>query len=222
MARYGNAIVQYLDNAGDVLDGGKLRFFAAGTSTDKDTFSDASLDPSKKNPNPVILDAAGRAGNIFLEGGAYRVILFDKNDNQIWDADDVGGDEGQSGFADWNENTVYNIGNIVRDPQDGKFYKSLQNDNQGNDPNGGGNELFWEEEKFIQVWNQNVTYNLNDIVQGSNGLMYVSKSDNNLNNDPTSDTVNWGLPVDIATSDPLSESVTQYYGYDNLGGFCGA
>jgi hypothetical protein len=65
------------DTNGDPLPGGKVDFFATGTSTRKDTFTDAQL--TIPHPNPVILDAEGRA-TVFLEAGGYDVVIKDAND----------------------------------------------------------------------------------------------------------------------------------------------
>ena len=68
-------------------DGAKLFFFESGTSTPKDTFSDQLSTPTP-NSNPVIADANGVFGDIFIEG-SYKAVLKDKNDVQTWEADPV-------------------------------------------------------------------------------------------------------------------------------------
>lgn len=60
-------------------DGAKLEFFETGTSTQKDTFSDAA--GTIANANPVIADANGVFPDIFIVG-TYKVTLTDKNDVQ--------------------------------------------------------------------------------------------------------------------------------------------
>ena len=65
----------------------KLFFYVTGTSTLKDTFNDADLDPSHANTNPVIADANGLFGPIYLESGDYKVILKDASDNTIYTVD---------------------------------------------------------------------------------------------------------------------------------------
>jgi hypothetical protein len=66
--------------------GAQLFFFATGTSTEKDTFSD--LAATTPNTNPVIANAVGVFPDIFITG-SYKVILKDKNDVQEWEADPV-------------------------------------------------------------------------------------------------------------------------------------
>lgn len=70
------------------FSGAKLEFFQTGTSTPKDTFSDASL--TTPNSNPVISNNKGVFPDIFLASDlAYKVVLKDADDVQIWEADPV-------------------------------------------------------------------------------------------------------------------------------------
>lgn len=95
MARYIQPTIQEFDSNGDPLAGGKLYFYATGTLTPKDTFSDNAL--TAANANPVVADAGGRFGDIFLESGTYRVKLTDSDDVEIYDRDPVDGSIGSSG-----------------------------------------------------------------------------------------------------------------------------
>jgi parallel beta-helix repeat protein len=88
-------------NVGDGItpaDGAKLQFYASGTSTPKDTYSDEDL--TTANANPVIADADGLFGDIWMdEGDRYKVRLYDKNNVQQWESDPViGGLNGASGL----------------------------------------------------------------------------------------------------------------------------
>ena len=56
------------------LVGGKVYFYAAGTTTPKDTYTDEG--GLTANTNPVILDARGEA-NIWLGDGAYKMVVTD-------------------------------------------------------------------------------------------------------------------------------------------------
>lgn len=78
---------QFADNTGLPYAGGSLAFYASGTSTPLATYSDSAL--TIANTNPVVLDSAGRAGNIFLQNLAYKVVLSDVNSNPIWTDDPV-------------------------------------------------------------------------------------------------------------------------------------
>jgi hypothetical protein len=85
--RLPNPDIQFADQNGLPYAGGTLGFFASGTSTPLSTFSDSGL--SIANPNPVVLDSAGRAGSVFLQNLAYKVTLSDVNSNLIWTIDPV-------------------------------------------------------------------------------------------------------------------------------------
>jgi len=78
---------QFADATGLPYAGGSLAFYASGTSTPLTTYSDSAL--TVPNTNPVVLDSAGRAGNIFLQNLAYKVVLSDVNNNPIWTDDPV-------------------------------------------------------------------------------------------------------------------------------------
>jgi hypothetical protein len=78
---------QFADQNGIPYAGGFLYFYASGTSTPLTTYQDSAL--SIPNTNPVVLDSAGRAGSIFLQNLAYKVVLTDVNSNQIWTEDPV-------------------------------------------------------------------------------------------------------------------------------------
>lgn len=79
---------QYSDTTGLPYAGGSLTFEVSGApGTPLATYSNRAL--TIANTNPVVLDSAGRAGNIFLQNLAYNVILKDSNNNVIWTADPV-------------------------------------------------------------------------------------------------------------------------------------
>lgn len=80
---------QEFDNDGEPLAGGKVYTYAAGTITNKVTYTDA--DETAQNTNPIILDASGRA-NIWLDEGAYKFVITDSNDVVIKEVDDFAGD----------------------------------------------------------------------------------------------------------------------------------
>ena len=78
---------QFYNDTGSPYANGKLYFYASGTSTPQDTYSNSGL--TIANLNPVILDSAGRAGSVFLANSAYKVTLTDENDVPIWTEDPV-------------------------------------------------------------------------------------------------------------------------------------
>lgn len=176
--RFSNPVPQFLDNDGNPVVEGTLDFFETGTSTPKNTFADAGQ--NILNSNPVLLTGAGRTPNIFYAGTA-RVVLKDSGGTQIWDRDVVGVLGTGAGFDTWSSVVEYEQGAYVI-ASDDEIYRSIQNNNIGNDPT--ISPSFWENVQFIGVWNANITYSTTDIVKASDGLLYGSKQNNNLNNDP--------------------------------------
>jgi hypothetical protein len=86
--RFINPYSQFMDATPSVYSGGKLNFYATGTSTPLNTYTTKAL--SVANPNPIILNSAGRpAVDIFLQDLEYKVVLTDSNNNVIWTADPV-------------------------------------------------------------------------------------------------------------------------------------
>jgi hypothetical protein len=79
---------QFISYSGQPYSGGFLFFYISGTSTPTPTYQDEGL--TIPNTNPVQLDSAGDAGNIFLDPGIiYKVELTDSNNNPIWTFDPV-------------------------------------------------------------------------------------------------------------------------------------
>jgi hypothetical protein len=66
--------LQVFDENGDPLEGALLYTYAAGTSTPLNTYSD--VDGTVPNMNPIVADASGRFGDIFLTLAiAYKFVL---------------------------------------------------------------------------------------------------------------------------------------------------
>lgn len=85
-----NVPFQAFTDAGAVAASHKLYTYAAGTTNDQATYSDAGL--TTVNANPIILDSAGRA-TIFLNPalGLYKFVLKNSDDSAtLWTRDDVG------------------------------------------------------------------------------------------------------------------------------------
>lgn len=70
VARF-DLVDHFADNAGDVLNGGKLYFFAAGTTTPQATYTDAT--GLVANAHPVVLDSAGRTEVWLTKGVSYKI-----------------------------------------------------------------------------------------------------------------------------------------------------
>lgn len=80
--------MQEFDNNGNLLVGGKVLTYEAGTTTPKATYTDST--GTVANANPVVLDANGRAA-IWLGDGGYKFVLTDADDVTIKTIDNVGG-----------------------------------------------------------------------------------------------------------------------------------
>lgn len=77
--------MQFLDDNGNPLAGGKVYTYAAGTSTPKATFTDFT--EAVAAANPVVLDSAGRT--TMWISGAYKFVLTDSLGNVIRTTDNV-------------------------------------------------------------------------------------------------------------------------------------
>jgi len=97
----GGAAAQFFDNSGQVLTGGKLYSYLAGTTTPVVTYTN-SLGTTAQ-PNPIILNAAGRvpdSGEIWLTDGIlYKFVLKDTNEVLIATWDNIAGINSSSGEA---------------------------------------------------------------------------------------------------------------------------
>jgi hypothetical protein len=87
----GGAGWQFFDDSGLPLAGGKLTTYAAGTTTPEPTYTDSL--GTTPNPNPVILDAAGRPpAQIWLTDAiAYKFMVTDALDAPIRTYDNLYG-----------------------------------------------------------------------------------------------------------------------------------
>lgn len=93
MATLKQEILFFNDAVGRTLPGAKIYTYdSANPTTNKDTFTDNSL--VNLNTNPVIADDGGIFPPIFLESGAYRIVVTDENDVQLFDRDDINASEG--------------------------------------------------------------------------------------------------------------------------------
>jgi hypothetical protein len=83
----------FFDDDGDIIPGGLLFTYAAGTSTKKNTYTDVG--GLSANTNPIVLDSAGRVpSGFFLLPSSYKFILAPANDtdpptNPVWSQDNV-------------------------------------------------------------------------------------------------------------------------------------
>jgi len=88
-ARFVMPLQYAADATGTPLGGGKLYFYATGTSTPQDTFADATL--PTPNPNPVVAlqDGTWTWPPIFLDQKQYSMVLTDTGGTTIWQVDPV-------------------------------------------------------------------------------------------------------------------------------------
>jgi len=87
----GGVAAQFFTNTGAVLTGGKLYTYSAGTTTPAATYTNSG--GNTPQPNPIVLDAAGRvsgSGEIWLSDGvSYKFVLKDSNDVLIATYDNI-------------------------------------------------------------------------------------------------------------------------------------
>ena len=88
----GGVAAQFFDNSGNVLTGGKIYTYAAGTTTNQATYT--SNTGVTFHTNPIILDASGRVpgGEIWLaDGVSYKFVIEDQNNVLIGTYDNITG-----------------------------------------------------------------------------------------------------------------------------------
>jgi len=78
-----------VDGNGAPYAAAKAYFYETGTTTPKNTYSNASL--VSANTNPVVADSDGRFGDIYLIAGRYKVVLATSADVTIDTLDPVDG-----------------------------------------------------------------------------------------------------------------------------------
>lgn len=135
----GGVAAQFFTNTGAVLTGGKLYTYSAGTTTPAATFT-SSLGVTPQ-PNPIVLDAAGRvpnSGEIWLtQGIIYKFVLKDSNDVTIATYDNITGinditaqdtpySPNAQSLLDGNATTVAQALDLVSNESDGSSYVGYQ------------------------------------------------------------------------------------------------
>lgn len=84
---YAPLLLQAFDDYAEVLSGGLIYTYEAGTTTPLVTYQD--LEGATPNENPVELDAAGRAIVRVTNGVAYKFILTDADGTVITTLDNI-------------------------------------------------------------------------------------------------------------------------------------
>ncbi|MGX7895463.1 hypothetical protein [Tsuneonella sp. HG222] len=83
-----DVLLQVRDELGaDALAGGKIHTYEAGTTTPLATYQ--NLAGSVANTNPVVLDSAGMAVIRQTDGVAYKWVVTDADDNELWSRDNI-------------------------------------------------------------------------------------------------------------------------------------
>ena len=75
------------DRLGTAAEDAQVYFYASGTSSPLDTFSDKAL--TIPNTNPVPANSAGLLPDIWLQALDYKVVAKNAHDVEIWTADPV-------------------------------------------------------------------------------------------------------------------------------------
>lgn len=98
-------ILQFTDDNGVPLEGGKLYFFDAGTTTPATVYKDK--DQTTPHPSPIVLNARGETPDpVFLVlGESYDIRLDDPDDVTIYTVDNVPFSEG----GEWRINANGNL-----------------------------------------------------------------------------------------------------------------
>lgn len=87
----GGVAAQFFDNDGNVLSGGKIYTYLAGSSTNATTYTSTS--GSIAHTNPIVLDSAGRVpgGEIWITALQYKFVLKTSSDTLIATYDNIYG-----------------------------------------------------------------------------------------------------------------------------------
>lgn len=107
-------VMQFFDDNGDPLSGGKVYTYEAGTTTPLATYTDET--GGTANTNPVILDSAGRANIWLATTDLYYWEVEDSAGSQIWTADNIGtvsGTADVSGPASSTDNAVVRFDGVT-------------------------------------------------------------------------------------------------------------
>jgi len=88
---FGGVGAQFFDNNGDMLSGGKIYTYEAGTTTPLTTYTSST--GITAHTNPIVLDAAGRVpsgGEIWVQLQLYKFILKTSTNVTLATYDNVG------------------------------------------------------------------------------------------------------------------------------------
>lgn len=92
LSPFGGAGVQFFDNNGIPLSGGKIYTYLAGSSAPSDTYTTSAGNIA--HSNPIILDSSGRVsggGEIWLKFASYKFVLKTSADVVLGTWDNISG-----------------------------------------------------------------------------------------------------------------------------------
>jgi hypothetical protein len=142
MAHLFNPLYVAVDGNGLAMAGAKLYFYTTGTSTPLDTYSDSSLTAPFVNTNPVVANADGLFGPIYMALDAnYKIILKTSADVTVATRDPYS--PGSVSFAEGGTNgqiPMINTGNTDNgfdwvSPLNGQLYGLNTSNNTGDATN---------------------------------------------------------------------------------------
>ena len=108
------SLSQQFDSQGKPLNGGRLYFFQAGTTTPQSAYQDSGL--TIAYPNPIVLDSAGRVPQFFLADGSIKIRLENAAGVTQVAADGIlviGASSGGGGGSPVDPTTIIGTGYIV-------------------------------------------------------------------------------------------------------------
>ncbi len=170
-SRFRSPFKSYFNGKRKLLVGGTIDITKSGTSTTVPIFLDE--DNKTKSKNPVPINGAGRTYP-WIDGGDYRAILKDQDNEQIAYADPFIVQESSSDML-YSADRSYAINDRVKST-DNLWYVSLIDNNTGFLPQ--SNPVRWSSFLIIREWNAEETYQVTNTVVFS-GFLYSSNTSNN-------------------------------------------
>lgn len=103
--------LQWIDENGNPLAGGKVNTYVAGTVTPLATYSNST---GTANTNPVILDSSGLASIWLTPGAVYDFVVTDADDVPVYTQEDIATPADLTGDNTWEGNQTFE-GNLEFD-----------------------------------------------------------------------------------------------------------
>lgn len=119
-------------------------------------------------------------------------------------------------FATWVIGTTYNFNDVVTG-SDGEIYYSLSASNIANDP--AATSGYWTNyagpltaQEYVTTWGSGFTYALGDHAIGSDGSIYTSLADANINHNPVGDNnVHWSIATTVDADDNTAATDDSFF-----------